>query len=161
MSRADYTYRIVNEWLYIVDLNKDNMSVTNDIECVIAEIEFIEGHDAFKRVFYCDSEGIWDEVIGWPGPVEFMLGIYPLISKIIWKWDFEKHEYETVGNPYEIQINPPLYMITRCPNCGKELFYGETYTSIQWHNNAGLGYGVCEECSLAEWKEQKKYGDRI
>ena len=44
-----------------------------------------------------------------------------------------------------------------CPHCGKELPYGETYTSKEIHNWVGLGYGVCEECYEEEWKRRKKY----
>ena len=33
-----------------------------------------------------------------------------------------------------------------CAMCGKELRYGDTYTSFQIHTKNGFGYGVCESC---------------
>lgn len=56
----------------------------------------------------------------------------------------------------------PLYCedmakIVNCAQCGKELRYGETYTSKEVHNHIGLGYGVCEECYQEEWKRKNKY----
>ena len=47
--------------------------------------------------------------------------------------------------------------IVNCPQCGKELPYGETYTSKEIHNWVGLGYGVCEECYEKECERRKKY----
>lgn len=76
------------------------------------------------------------------------------------KWNYEIHEY----NPMEVpdEWNVLLYTddmdeIVNCPHCGKELPYGETYTSKEIHNWVGLGYGVCEECYEEEWKRRKKY----
>jgi len=36
--------------------------------------------------------------------------------------------------------------IVNCANCGKELKFGECYTSKTIHTEIGMGYGVCEEC---------------
>lgn len=76
------------------------------------------------------------------------------------KWNYETHEYEPIEVPDEWNI--PLYPddmeeIVNCPHCGKELPYGETYTSKEIHNWVGLGYGVCEECYEKEWKRRNKY----
>lgn len=77
------------------------------------------------------------------------------------KWNYETHEYD----PYEIpdEWNVPLttYLdeIVNCPHCGKELKYGETYTSKEIHNNVGFGYGVCSECYEEEWERRRKYRD--
>ena len=76
------------------------------------------------------------------------------------KWNYETHEYD----PIEVsdEWNIPLYTddmeeIVNCPHCGKELPYGETYTSKEIHNWVGLGYGVCEECYEKECERRKKY----
>ena len=77
---------------------------------------------------------------------------------ILNKWNVKKHTYE----PYEIpdEWNCPLYseyldQIVNCPQCGKELQYGNTYTSKEIHNNIGLGYGVCEKCYQEEWERKR------
>lgn len=75
------------------------------------------------------------------------------------KWNFKKHEYEDCIIPDE--WNVPLYSadmdeIVNCPHCGKEIKFGETYTSRQFHNFVGLGYGVCETCYAKEWAEERK-----
>jgi len=74
------------------------------------------------------------------------------------KWNYEKHEYE----PYEIpdEWNCLLYSddmeeVVNCPHCGKEIEYGETYTSLEFHNMFGLGFGVCEECYEKEWDRKR------
>ena len=63
MAKANYIYTIKNNVICIVDLNAGNMSVTNDIENVVADIcrnEYINYHE--QIVVYQDSENIWD---GW------------------------------------------------------------------------------------------------
>ena len=42
--------------------------------------------------------------------------------------------------------------IVNCANCGKELKFGECYTSKTIHTEIGMGYGVCEECYDKEEK---------
>lgn len=62
---ADYIYSIANKRLSITDLNLGNISVTNDIERVLTEINNIERHrvELVNDVIYCDSEGNWDTVV--------------------------------------------------------------------------------------------------
>jgi hypothetical protein len=76
------------------------------------------------------------------------------------KWDFKKHKYSIEDIPKD--WNVPLYsndmdIIVNCPNCGKEIEYGDGYTSKQWQNHIGLGYSVCEECHNKEIKLYKRY----
>ena len=69
MVRADYVYRIIgnNTIVNIVDLNKGNMSVTNDAENVLTEINSIE-EIKNKRIVYLDSEDNVDEIVPvWKG----------------------------------------------------------------------------------------------
>ena len=58
-------------------------------------------------------------------------------------------EYE----PYEVPDEWKLLAYSNdmdekcnCAMCGKELRYGDTYTSFQIHTKNGFGYGVCESC---------------
>lgn len=76
------------------------------------------------------------------------------------RWNYEKREYLEVEIPENYNIR--LYCgdmeeIVNCPNCGKELKYGETYTSKEHHNSIGLCYGVCEDCHNEEWKRRMEY----
>lgn len=72
MSRADFSYTIEDGVVCIVDWDNGNMSVTNDMENVLADIEMAEGPIAHHKIIYRDSEGVWDEVTGWPNRVGFV-----------------------------------------------------------------------------------------
>jgi hypothetical protein len=73
--RADYTYRVVNDVLLIVDLDQGNRSVTNDMENVLATIAHREGltFAALEEyhIAYRDSDQIWDGVDISTGSVSF------------------------------------------------------------------------------------------
>ena len=71
------------------------------------------------------------------------------------KWNNNKKIYEPYQVPntwkvslYEIDMDK----IVNCANCGKELKFGECYTSKTIHTEIGMGYGVCEECYNKEEK---------
>ena len=62
---SDFTWELRNDVLVIVDLDKGNMSVTNDIHRVWQYIREQIGTIAFdglKAVIYRDSDGYFDEV---------------------------------------------------------------------------------------------------
>lgn len=87
------------------------------------------------------------------------------IPATIRKWDFEKHEYETVANKYDARLAFSEFdpeEIISCANCGKEITAGESMVSKQWHNGMGFGYPVCGECHTIEWDKYNslKDGDR-
>jgi hypothetical protein len=69
------------------------------------------------------------------------------------KWNFINHEYEPYETPDEWVV--PLVcrdmdLLVNCANCGKQLIYGETFTSKAIHNITGLGFGVCSDCYAIE-----------
>ena len=69
------------------------------------------------------------------------------------KWNYETHTYDKVSLP---NLNYKLYSkdmneVINCPHCGKELKYGEGYTSLEFHNNFGFGYAVCKDCYDTEF----------
>lgn len=73
-------------------------------------------------------------------------------------WDCVKHEY----TPYEIPadwhcplICQDMNTLINCVSCGKEMTFGEGYTSRFIHNISGFGYYVCEECMEIEWAVEK------
>lgn len=76
---------------------------------------------------------------------------------ILRKWDYRTHTYK----PYEIPDNwkPSVYesdmeAIVDCPHCGRRLFYGDGYTSLEIHTNGGMGYTVCGDCYKKEWNRR-------
>lgn len=69
--KADYRWGIKNDVLWIVDLNRGGMSVTNCVEDVVGEIYYVISQPESilepekvkrMRIIYQDSEGMWD---GW------------------------------------------------------------------------------------------------
>ena len=76
--------------------------------------------------------------------------VIDILEGSIRKWNFETHTYEPFEIPdswnCELYAGDNMDLLVNCPNCGIELPYGETYTSKQYHNSFGMGYGVCEDC---------------
>lgn len=62
MKRADYIYKISDRLVEITDLNLGGISVTNDAENVLTEINSEENIENLA-VIYKDSEGDWCELI--------------------------------------------------------------------------------------------------
>lgn len=81
---------------------------------------------------------------------------------ILQKWNYEKHKYEPYEIPNEWRVScyePNMKKIVNCCQCGKEVLYGETFTSHEVHTIHGFGYSVCEECYEKEnekWLEAHK-----
>ena len=46
--------------------------------------------------------------------------------------------------------------IVNCAECGKEMQYGEGYTSGLIHTSGGMGYCVCESCYEKELQVEKE-----
>jgi hypothetical protein len=63
MGRSDWEYVAFTgepNTVFIRDLNRGRMSVTNDAEAVVREVNFsFPG----KRIVYQDSDGFWDELL--------------------------------------------------------------------------------------------------
>lgn len=73
------------------------------------------------------------------------------------KWSTSSHQYIQQEIPDE--WNCKMYSnnmkeIVNCPHCGKELEFGQTFTSLEFHNFLGLGYGVCKSCYEKEWERK-------
>ena len=65
------------------------------------------------------------------------------------KWSETKHIYEPYEVPdswhvstYETDMETPV----NCCQCGRELTFGESYTSMQVQTEVGFGYAVCGDC---------------
>ena len=46
--------------------------------------------------------------------------------------------------------------IVRCPHCGKQLAFGDAYTSLEIHTVFGFGYAVCGGCYEKEVKRKRE-----
>lgn len=44
-----------------------------------------------------------------------------------------------------------------CVNCGKEITFSKSYTSMRYHNNYGIGYLECENCYFSYMPIYIKY----
>lgn len=82
----------------------------------------------------------------------------------IGKWNFKTREYEpyTIPQgwycPLLISFHPlhqeeSLKVKVNCADCGKEVIYGNTYTSRTIHNTLGIGYPICNVCYKEELKD--------
>lgn len=79
---------------------------------------------------------------------------------IVNKWDFGKRKYDKV----KIKDDPMIKMYcqdmnqtVKCINCKNIVLYGNTYSSLQYHNDLGLAYPVCPNCYEKEWAIKKSY----
>jgi hypothetical protein len=76
------------------------------------------------------------------------------------KWNVKTRKYE----PYEMPVGVILFThnldeITSCAQCGKQVVYGDAFTSLEVHNENGLGYPVCDDCYRSE--NDRKYEPTI
>jgi len=63
-TKCDYLYKYVNNVLLILDQNLGRMSVINDIEAVLGELESIHGFDINNSFIIArDSEGEFDRIL--------------------------------------------------------------------------------------------------
>lgn len=83
-----------------------------------------------------------------------------MLLRVLRKWDYEAHDYRPHYVPEEWNVavySDDLNEIIQCAHCGKELTYGDSYTSLEIHNEFGLGYAVCEDCYEKEL--ERKFSD--
>ena len=72
------------------------------------------------------------------------------------KWNYQTHQYDE----YELPEKAMMYTDNmdekcQCASCGKNMVFGDGYTSMEIHTDLGLGLIVCEECYEQEF--QRKY----
>lgn len=78
---------------------------------------------------------------------------------VLRKWNHKARTYE----PYEVpdkwnvkQLCESMDEIINCAGCGKEITFGEGYSSNSIHDQFGLGFCVCKDCANKEWAERSK-----
>lgn len=75
------------------------------------------------------------------------------------KWNYQTHEYDE----YELPKKAMMYTdnmdeVCQCASCGKDMLFGDGYTSLEIHTDLGLGLIVCADCYEQEF--QRKYGTK-
>lgn len=77
---------------------------------------------------------------------------------IMKKWNYETHQYEEYKVPSDWNVSmyeTDMDKVVNCAECGKQIKYGESYTSQRIYDSAGLfGYAVCRECHKSGLKER-------
>lgn len=74
------------------------------------------------------------------------------------KWNYETHKYDDYEVPDEWNCKTfsfDMDEIINCPHCGKKIKIGDSYTSLELHNDFGFGYAVCDECYKKEWDKRR------
>lgn len=76
----------------------------------------------------------------------------------IGKWNYETKEYD----PYTPDPSWKIVLLSydmdepiNCTSCGKDMVFGNGYTSKELHTHMGFGYPVCEDCYEQEVKRDE------
>ena len=88
------------------------------------------------------------------------------MNLVLRKWNYDTHKYEPLiipDNWYCTLFSNNMKTKINCPHCGKVITYGDSYTSLEIHNDHGLGYGVCYDCHALEVarKLKSKESERV
>lgn len=72
------------------------------------------------------------------------------------RWIPKKHKYKKYRLPFGACLySGDMDKVVSCASCGKEIKYGDSYTSRQIHTGFGIGFAVCSECYEKELKEEE------
>ena len=80
---------------------------------------------------------------------------------MIQKWNPELHKYEPYDPPpgYITKYENDMDRLINCASCGKQITFGEGYSSLHIHDYFGFGYSVCENCHESELQEERRKHD--
>ena len=74
---------------------------------------------------------------------------------VVYEWDPLEREYiqtDRSDDKKYITFATDMDVVCNCVCCGKEMKYGDGYTSRRFHTVHGFGYCECEECYKENWK---------
>lgn len=74
------------------------------------------------------------------------------------RWNPARKAYEPYHVPDSWKVSAyedDMDKVISCARCGRDVTYGDCYTSRQIHTEHGFGYMVCDECYEKEWREEK------
>lgn len=75
------------------------------------------------------------------------------------RFDRREHKYKEWEVPDEWKVRTKCEDLDEkinCAQCGKEIKFGDSYTSLEVHTWVGIGYSVCEKCYNKEWIRRGK-----
>lgn len=76
------------------------------------------------------------------------------------KWNYETNKYDAYKLPEKAMVyTDNMEEMCQCASCGKEMVFGDGYTSLEIHTDLGLGFIVCSNCYEQEF--QRKYGVKL
>lgn len=85
---------------------------------------------------------------------------------ILRRWSEAARRYMPYVVPDEWHVSTyesEMSTVVNCAQCGREIPFGETYTSMQVQDPVGFGYGVCESCyfgmELPEYEAARGNGE--
>ena len=79
---------------------------------------------------------------------------------ILRKWNYEDNTYHEIERPdsWTVKVyTTDMSEIVNCSSCGKPFKFGECYTSLEIHDQIGMGYAVCPKCYYLERKRRVDY----
>lgn len=79
--------------------------------------------------------------------------------KTLKRWNYEAHTYEDYQIPDDwhcLSYSRDMDEVVNCPHCGREITFGDGYTSMEIHNGIGGGYAVCTSCHIEEMGRSKE-----
>jgi hypothetical protein len=83
------------------------------------------------------------------------------MTRTLSRWNPKTRVYEDYRVPDGWNVScyeADMTAVVNCAQCGREVVYGETYTSLQVHTAMGFGFGVCEECYEEELRAEREAG---
>jgi hypothetical protein len=64
-------------------------------------------------------------------------------------------EIHTIPDDWNVKVySDNIEEKINCAHCGKELRFGDAYTSLEIQSKHGFGYCVCKDCYDKEWQRQ-------
>lgn len=77
------------------------------------------------------------------------------------KWNYKTHSYDPYNPSHKLTLMAELTDQVHCSACGKELPFGDCFTSKEIHTEMGLGYPVCEDCYNEEIARERESRGRV
>lgn len=67
-----------------------------------------------------------------------------------WNSKLGKYEPHIIPDSWEVTKYSALGLRCNCASCGVWIKYGQTYTSLEIHDQIGFGFAVCPKCHHKE-----------
>ena len=71
-----------------------------------------------------------------------------------WNTKTKRYEPHIVPDSWEVTKYSGLGLRCNCASCGVRIKYGQTYTSLEIHDQIGFGFAVCPKCHFQEMERR-------